>query len=156
MEGPDVVDNLANALLILVLVALFCLLLVFKEWGEQNYVCMTYFLAAWCWGQSRGGMRKTVFVLVINTVHGEVQIRASPLWHLQCILFFSFLWLPEFRPQVDTVSVFFVLPSPHTCLHVSSSNYWGPCDWLGCRRLSERSLERYYWKRESLSRMSFR
>jgi hypothetical protein len=34
MEGPDVVDNLANALLILVLVALFCLLLVFKEWGE--------------------------------------------------------------------------------------------------------------------------
>ena len=34
MEGPDVVDNLASALLILVLVALFCLLLVFKEWGE--------------------------------------------------------------------------------------------------------------------------
>ncbi len=48
-------------------------------------------------------MRKTVFVLVIKTVYGEVQIRASPLWHLHCILFFSFLWLPEFRSQVDTV-----------------------------------------------------
>jgi hypothetical protein len=48
-------------------------------------------------------MRKTALVLVIETVYGEVQIRASPLWHLHCILFFSFLWLPEFRPQVDTV-----------------------------------------------------
>jgi hypothetical protein len=34
-----------RALLILVLVALCCLLLVFKEWGEQNHGCMTYFLA---------------------------------------------------------------------------------------------------------------
>ncbi len=48
-------------------------------------------------------MKKTVFVLVIKTVYGEVQIRASTIWHLHCILFFSFLWLPEFRPQVDTV-----------------------------------------------------
>ena len=48
-------------------------------------------------------MRKTVFVLVIKAAYGEVQIRASPLWHLHCILFFSFLWLPEFRPQADTV-----------------------------------------------------
>ncbi len=70
-----------------------------QEWGEQHYGCMAYFLAAWCWGKSMGEMRKTVFVIVIKTVHGEVQIRASPLWHLQCILFFSFLWLPEFQPQ---------------------------------------------------------
>jgi hypothetical protein len=34
VEGPDVVDHLASASLLLVFVTLFCLLLVFNEWGE--------------------------------------------------------------------------------------------------------------------------